>query len=101
MVRVPGGAVTGAALALWNRRQREATPEIEMGRPEVQGALGPRVEGKKEDEKQVGAEGRMDSQSVQRGGWTPRVFRGQNCSGQTGAYGPTFLGIIGNNHSGV
>lgn len=26
-------------------------------------------------------------------GATPRVFRRQNCSRQTGAYGPTFLGL--------
>lgn len=35
---------------------------------EVQGDPGPKEEGKKEGEKQVGAEGRMDSQSVQKEG---------------------------------
>lgn len=40
VVRVPGGAVLGAELALWNRRQREATPEIEMRRTRGSGSPG-------------------------------------------------------------
>lgn len=63
--------------------------KLRWGGPEVQRALGPKVEGKKEGEKQEGTEGRMDSQSVQRteSQWTDRSIR------------PHFSGV-GNNHSG-
>lgn len=87
MVRVPGGAVTGAALVPCRGK-----PHLKSrwGGPEFQEDLGSKVEVKKGGEKQVGAEGSMDSQSVQKAElqWTDRSIR------------PHFSGT-GNNHSGV
>lgn len=90
IVRIQSGAVSGVAPALWNKRQRERAAGIKMRR--ARGSGRPMVKGRKSegDEKQVGAERRMDSQSFHKAEfqWTHGNIR------------PRLSGV-GNDHNGV